>query len=241
MKYMEEILHARGRSIFVDDMAVPENTLHAAVFGSPVAHGRIAELDLSPALKIAGVRDAFTAADIVGENQIGNAILDEPLLASEHVHYAGQPMAVIVAKNPRIARQALCAVRVEIEKAPVVLDPREAYAQGRLIFPPRIFSMGDVDDAWQRCHVIVEGRADSGGQEHLYLETQAAFASPLDGGGVRVVASTQSPTVDAAHYRQGRRACHEPGGSAGAAIVGAPSAARRTRRRRGRQWRPWPP
>ncbi len=194
MKYMDEILHARGRSLFVDDLPVPENTLHAAVFGSPVAHGRIVELDLSPALAIVGVSDAFAAADIAGENQIGSAIMDEPLLAGEHVHYAGQPMAVIVAKSARTARQALCAVKVAIEKAPVVLDPREAYEQGSLIFPPRIFSMGDVDKAWDKCDVIVEGRADSGGQEHLYLETQAALAIPLDGGGVRVLSSTQSPT-----------------------------------------------
>ena len=194
MKYRDEIMHARGRSLFVDDLPVPENTLHAAVFGSPVAHGRIVELDLSPALAMAGVRDAFAAADIAGENQIGSAIMDEPLLACEHVHYAGQPMAVIVAKSARIARQALCAVKVAIEKAPMILDPREAHEQGSLIFPPRIFSMGDVDEAWDRCDMVVEGRADSGGQEHLYLETQAALAIPLDGGGVRVVSSTQSPT-----------------------------------------------
>jgi xanthine dehydrogenase large subunit len=42
---------------------------------------------------------------------------------------------------------------------------------------------------------VVNGRADSGGQEHIYLETQSAFAVPQDHGGVKVYSATQSPTV----------------------------------------------
>ncbi|MEN8220989.1 MAG: molybdopterin cofactor-binding domain-containing protein [Pseudomonadota bacterium] len=43
--------------------------------------------------------------------------------------------------------------------------------------------------------MIVEGQAESGGQEHLYLEGQGAFAYPTENGGLKVVSATQSPTI----------------------------------------------
>ncbi len=141
------------------------------------------------------MRAVFTAADIPGENQIGGIIADEPLLAAGEVHYVGQPLALVVADTPRQARQALAAARVEIEELPPVLDPRAAAAQGLLIIPPRTFALGDVDAAWPACALVVEGRVDSGGQEHLYLETQAAVAVAGEKDTLRVISATQSPTV----------------------------------------------
>jgi len=52
-----------------------------------------------------------------------------------------------------------------------------------------------VDDAWASCKVVVEGHAESGGQEHLYLETQAALVVPQEGRRLRIVSSTQAPTA----------------------------------------------
>ena len=48
---------------------------------------------------------------------------------------------------------------------------------------------------WKNCDVIVEGTAESGGQEHIYLETQGSFAFPVEGGGIKIISSTQSPTA----------------------------------------------
>jgi xanthine dehydrogenase large subunit len=53
---------------------------------------------------------------------------------------------------------------------------------------------GNIEKAYERCAFIVEGRVDSGGQEHLYLETQGAVAWPGEAGGVRIVSSTQAPS-----------------------------------------------
>jgi len=78
---------------------------------------------------------------------------------------------------------------------PVITDPREAYKAGNLIVPPRTFTLGDVENTWKLCDHIVEGKVESGGQEHLYLETQGAFAYPVEGGGIKIVSSTQSPTA----------------------------------------------
>jgi xanthine dehydrogenase large subunit len=195
VKQNDIFFHGRGETLFTDDLDGFAGLLHAAVLPSPVARGRVVRLDTDAARQRAGVRAVFTAADIPGENQIGGIIADEPLLAAGEVHYVGQPLALVVADTPRQARQALAAIRAEIEELPPVLDPRLAAAQGLLIIPPRVFALGDVDNAWPGCALVVEGRVDSGGQEHLYLETQAAVAVAGEKDTLRVISATQSPTV----------------------------------------------
>lgn len=195
MKSSDTLLHARGESTFVDDVALPEGRLFAAVCASSIAHGRILSLDAEEARRLPGICGIFTAKDIPGENQVGKTILDEPLLAEGEVRFVGQPIAVAVGESASIAREAVRAIRVEYDPLPAVFDARQAYAEGRLIAPPRTFSLGDVESAWERCRMVVGGTAESGGQEHLYLETQSAFALPTERGGVKVVSSTQSPSM----------------------------------------------
>ena len=188
-------LHVRGESRFVDDLPEPEGTLHAAAVPSPVAHGRLRALHLDEARAYPGVVAVLTARDIPGENQTGTVIRDEPLLADGEVHCVGQPLALVVATSAAAARAARALVRAEIEELPAIFDPREACARGELIAPARTFALGDVDAAWSRCDVIVEGRADTGAQEHLYLETQSALAVPTEHGGIKLYSATQAPTA----------------------------------------------
>ncbi len=195
MKQNDIYFHGRGESLFVDDLDAFPGLLHAAVLASPVARGRVIALDAEAARHEPGVAAVFTAADIPGANQIGGIIMDEPLLAAGEVHYVGQPVAFVVATTPRQARRALAAMRLEIEELPPVLDPRQAAAQGSLIAPPRTFVLGDVDRAWPSCARVISGRVDSGGQEHLYLETQAAVAVPGEKDTLRVISATQAPGV----------------------------------------------
>ena len=186
--------HVKGESQFVDDQIAPAGLLHIKVLGSAIAHGRIISEDYSEALKSEGVVGIITAKDIPGENQIGGIIQDEPLLANGEVHFAGQPVALIIADTFLNAKEASAKIKIEYKKLPVITDPREAFAKGELIMPPRIFSCGDLDSSWSKCQYIVEGTAESGGQEHLYLETQGAYAYPVETGGVKVISSTQGPT-----------------------------------------------
>lgn len=194
MKYHDATLHVRGESIYIDDHTVPAGCLHAAVFASPVAHGALRNLDITAALHAADVVGILTAADIPGENQIGGIIHDEVLLAEKAVDFAGQPVAIVVAKTAVAARQAVRLISAEIKEKKPILDPREAFERNQLIQPPRIFACGDVDAAWAQCDHIISGRADSGGQEHLYLETQGAIALPREDGGIKLFSATQSPT-----------------------------------------------
>lgn len=195
MKNIDSYTHVRGESVYLDDIPLVNGTLYAAVFDSPIAHGRIKFLDSNEAVAVAGVIRIFTAKDIPGENQIGGIIPDEELLASTHVHFCGMPIALVVAESEQAARAAVNKIKVEIEPLPVITDPREAKEKGELIIPPRTFQMGDTTTAWNQCKYIFEGRTETNGQEHLYIETQGAYAVPQENGAIRIYSSTQGPTA----------------------------------------------
>ena len=190
MKNIDAILHVRGESQFVDDVPVPEGVLYAAVLPSPIACGKITRLDLGAAQEIEGIHGILTADDIPHENQISK---DEPVLADGEVHFIGQPIAIVVGNSAETARMAARAIDIEFEELPGIFDAREAYAQGHLINPPYTVSLGEIEKAWPGCDVIVEGEVESGGEEHLYLETQGAFAYVTEMGGVKIVTATQAP------------------------------------------------
>lgn len=195
MKNIDSYNHVRGESVYLDDIPLQAGTLFAAVFDSPEAHGRITNLDVSNAEQMKGVVRVFTAIDIPGENQIGGIIPDEELLAGTHVHFCGMPVALVVAESEEIARAAVRLIKIEIDPLPVITDPREAMAKGELIIPPRTFLLGDPEKAWSECAHIFEGRADTNGQEHLYIETQGAYSIPTESGAIRIYSSTQGPTA----------------------------------------------
>ncbi|MCP4220797.1 MAG: molybdopterin-dependent oxidoreductase [bacterium] len=194
MKNIDTPIHARGESVFLDDIQEPEGLLHAAVFTSPSAHGKIKRLDIQKAGELPGVYHIMTFRDITGENQIGAIIQDESLLAEDIVHFIGEPIALVLAYSRKTAHEACELIEVEIEPLPVITDPREAYEQGKLVIPERTFLLGDPDSARANCDVVVEGRADSAGQEHFYMETQGAMAVPIENDAVKIYSSTQSPT-----------------------------------------------
>jgi len=195
MKNTDTIKHVRGESLFIDDFTLPEGTLHAVIFDSPVAHGRIKLLNTENAKAGKRVIDILTFKDIPGQNQIGNIIQDETLLAEEELHYIGEPIAIIIAESAEAGEKAKHLIQIDIEELPAITDVREAFEKGSLITDPVTFSMGNVEKNWDLCDVVVEGQVDIGGQEHLYLETQGSIAMPVEGNGVKIISSTQGPTV----------------------------------------------
>jgi xanthine dehydrogenase large subunit len=172
MNNLDSINHVSGKSVYVDDIAAQKGTLHGAVLGSPIAYGKIISIDHSQALSFPGVEKILTHADVPGRNQIGGIVEDEPLFAEGEVHFQGQPIALVVAHSELAARKAVELIRLELEELTPVTDPREAMAKGLLLIPPRTFRMGNIDGAWAECDFIFEGRVETGGQEHLYIETQ---------------------------------------------------------------------
>lgn len=195
MKNIDSYTHVRGESIYLDDIPVISGTLFGACFDSPVAHGVIKNLDLREAEKSEGVVRIFTYKDCPGRNQIGGIIEDEELLAEHHVHFCGMPVAFVVAESEELAYAAIKKIKIEIEPLHIITDPREAKEKNELIIPPRTFKLGDVENAFAECDYVFEGRADSNGQEHLYIETQGAYTVPLENGAIKIYSSTQGPTA----------------------------------------------
>ena len=191
---MDAANHVTGKSVYVDDIPVMEGMLFVKVFDSPIAHGKIINIDFSEAGQMEGIVKIFSYKDIPGENQIGGIIADEPFLADEEVHFRGQPILLIVAENEDAAEEAIEKIKIEIEPLPIITNPREAFEQGKLLSPTRQFKMGDANEAFSTCKYIFEGRAETGGQEQLYLETHGAYAYPTEHNSVKIYSSTQGPT-----------------------------------------------
>jgi xanthine dehydrogenase large subunit len=187
--------HVSGRSVYLDDIPTMQGTVFIKVIDSKIAHGKILSIDFAAASQVEGVVKIFTAADITGENQIGGIIADEPLLADGEVHFCGQPILLIAAETEEAAYEASLLVKIEIEPHHVITCPREAFAKGQLLCGSRKFSKGDTSAAFADCKYIFEGQAESGGQEHLYLETQGAYAYPTEHRSIKVHSSTQGPTA----------------------------------------------
>ena len=195
MTNIDSYTHLRGESVYLDDIPLLNGTLFAAAFDSPVAHGKIISLDIAEASKMPGVIRIFTSKDIPGENQIGGIIPDEELLAGSHVHFCGMPVALVIAQSEHEARAALKYIKLEVDPLPVITDPREAWQKNELIVPPRTFQLGDIESAFPQCEHIFEGSVNTNGQEHLYIETQGAYAMTLENGAIRIYSSTQGPTA----------------------------------------------
>lgn len=193
MRLDDVALHTMGASQFTDDLPAPADCLYLQPVLSTVAHGLIEKLDMSTALALPGVVSILTASDIPGQNQVGNVAADEVLMADQEVVYHGQVLALVVAESAEIARRAASLVKVDYQALPAVFDARVADRLGMHIAPKRIFACGDVEAAFAECAWIAEGSAQTGAQEHMYLEAQTAIAYPLENQGLKIISATQSP------------------------------------------------
>ncbi len=191
----DSILNVLGKTTYIDDVPETQDMLHAAIVPSPSAHGRYSGLDTSAALAYApGVR-VLVASDVPGLNELSTSIPDEPMLATGTWHYRGEVLALVLAPSRSVARRAAALIRIEERQdLPVIVDPRVAFQHGDIIMTSRTQRMGDPEAAYKECDVVLSGRVESGGQEHVYLETQGAIAWPEDSGGVRLLSGTQSPS-----------------------------------------------
>jgi len=194
MKNTDSKSHLQGKSVYIDDIPEIQGTLYGLVYDSPVAHAKNLTINYQKAENYPGVIQIFTYKDIPGENQTGAIIKDEPLFAENEVHYIGQPIALIVAESERIARDAKKLIEFGAEELPVITDPIIAKKNKNFLIPPRTFKIGNLKDGIKNSKYIVKGQSETGGQEHLYLETQGSYAVPKEKGQITLYSSTQGPT-----------------------------------------------
>src|SRR3712207_60779 len=114
-------LKVRGEFAFSSDMWL-DDMLWGATLRSPHPRARIVSIDVTDALKTVGVYAVLTAEDVPGQNRYGLEIADQPVLAEGEVRYQGEPIAIVAADHPEIARQACKKVAVQYELLEPIID-----------------------------------------------------------------------------------------------------------------------
>ncbi len=193
LRHESSVGHVTGRAMYADDTAQRRLMLDIWPVCAPHARALIKRRDRSAALAMPGVEAVLMAEDIPGHNQVGTGH-DEPLFADKEILYHGQAVAIVVGRSLKACRAAAAAVAVEYEVLPPILGIKEAVAAKSFHTPPHTLARGDVKAALAKAPIILEGEFSFGGQEHFYLETQAAWAEMGEAGAVYVSSSTQHPT-----------------------------------------------
>ena len=148
------------------------------------AHARIVAIDDSDALAVPGVVAVLTAKD-VPYNRYGLVRSDQPLLCDDVVRFHGDRVALVVGETQEAADTGALALHVEYEELPIVDNARKAMEPGApLVHAERASNVlehmrirrGNVDDAFARAAVIVEGEFTTSWQEHAYLQPDAGIA-----------------------------------------------------------------
>ena len=185
--------HVTGEALYVDDLCGRyPHLLHAWPVCAPHAHALVTQLDILPALAEPGVSTTLTQADVPGEGDSGANRHDEPLFPTE-VLFHRQPVAWVLAESIEAAQRGAARVVAEYEPLPAILTIDEAIAAGSFLTEELRIRDGDLQ-ALDSSPVRVKGTLRIGGQEHFYLETQAAVAWMDEAGFIAVHSSTQHPS-----------------------------------------------
>ncbi len=186
--------HVSGEAIYIDDMAVPANTLHAYVGLSEIAKGKIVSLNLDKVRSAPGVVDILTLDDVPGHTDIGPVFPGDPLMVHDQVDFFGQVMFAVAATSYDAARKAARLAVVEYETEVGDLTIEQGLANNSFVRPSHAQQRGDVNSALSGAPLTLEGGMQIGGQEQLYLEGQASLCIPQEDGGMLVYTSSQNPS-----------------------------------------------
>ncbi len=186
--------HVNGEAIYVDDVAQAETMLEVWPVCSPHAHAKILRRDASAARTMPGISAVLLAEDVPGLNDVGAVRHDEILLADKEAFYHGQIIALVVGETQDACRAAAARVEVEYEALPPIFTIEEAIAAGSFHSDPNFIRRGDVAAALTSAPLALYGEFSFGGQDHFYLETNAAWAERGEDGTIFLSSSTQHPS-----------------------------------------------
>jgi xanthine dehydrogenase D subunit len=203
--HREGVPKVSGEFEFASDLH-RNDALFGATLRSPHASARIASIDVTAALRMSGVRCALTHRDVPGRPTYGLEVPDQPVLAADRVRYHGEPVAIVAADTPALARRALAAIEVAYEPLEALTDPEEAIAPDAPPLHPdgnvlrRVQVNHGPEDALQPSGdlVVVEGTYEVGMQDQAFLGPEAGLAEPTPDGGVSLEVATQWLHVDRA-------------------------------------------
>lgn len=187
-----------GTAKYVADLNLP-GEVHARIVRSPIAHARIAGVDIEEAAGYPGVLAVITADDLpdvripirlaMAETPQAKRFLQPPL-ARGVVRYVGEPIAVVVATDPYVAEDAAELVEVDLEELDVVNDVASAAAEGTPVIHPDVgtnlvgsvpLNFGDVDAAFAEADIVLRERFRVHRHTAIPMETRGLLAEVIDG------------------------------------------------------------
>jgi CO/xanthine dehydrogenase Mo-binding subunit len=180
-----------------------DGMLWGATLRSPHPRARITGIDIGEALALPGVAAVLTYEDVPGHRTYGLEHSDQPVLAWDQIRYQGEPVALVAADHPEVARRAAARITVAYEVLPPVTDARAALAPdapplhegGNLVRHVRIRKgCGVQPDA--HADVVVRGEYQVGMQDQAFLGPESGLAIPAEDGGVDLFVATQWLHVD---------------------------------------------
>lgn len=185
--------HVTGRSVYVDDRPLLEGELWVDVVGAPVAKGKLVAVHAAEALKVPGVVGVFTAKDLA-HNRWGTVVKEQPILVDSQIGHRDEPVCLVAASTREALREAKRKIRVECQEEKALLTIDEAIARKSFLYEPSPFARGNPDEKIRKAKHRLKGELFIEGQEHFYLESQAAVAYPLEHGQMEIHSSTQHTT-----------------------------------------------
>ena len=186
--------HVSGEAVYTDDFGARRKMLEVWPVCAPHARARILKRDVQAAKQMPGIAAVLLAEDVPGLNDVGAVRHDEILLADKEVFFHGQIVALVVGETQEACRIAAAKVVVEYESLAPILTIQEAITQNSFHTDANFIRRGGISSALAESPNILEGEFSFGGQEHFYLEMQAACAEPGEDGSMFVMSSTQHPS-----------------------------------------------
>jgi carbon-monoxide dehydrogenase large subunit len=139
VRRVEDRRFITGRGRYLDDISRPRQA-HAVFLRSPHAHARIRSIDTRAAASASGVIAVLTGADLAADglgpvpcvSGVAGAVLPpRPAMVADRVRHVGDTVAMVVAENTAVARDAADLVAVEYEPLPAAVDTVGALAPGQ--------------------------------------------------------------------------------------------------------------
>jgi len=185
-----------GEAQYTDDIPPLKNELFGCFVLSTKAHAKLKSVDYSLALDIPGVVDYVDKNDMPNPNanRWGAPHFQEMFFAEDEIFTTGQPIGLILATSANRAAEGARAVKVEYEELPAIYSIEEAIEQESFFDYFKEIKKGNPEEAFKTSDYTFTGVARMGGQEHFYLETQAALAIPKhEDDEMEIFSSTQNP------------------------------------------------
>lgn len=191
------ILKVRGEFAYSSDLSA-DGMLWGATLRSPHPSARIRSIDIAAAEAHPGVHAVLTHEDVPGCRTYGLKRPDQPVLAWDTVRYEGEPVALIAADHPKVAREASSKIVVEYDVLDPLTDAELAicgtapslHPGGNVLRHVHI-EHGDIEADEQRADVVVQGEYQIGMQDQAFLGPESGLAIPGTDGGVDVYVASQ--------------------------------------------------